>query len=208
MRCLVRCTLALFALGAILAGLAAVAGRDASAWLARPDPLDRADAIVVLGQDPTRAFEAADLYRAGLAPRVLLSRPKREARLLYLESQGIGVPWFEVAARTILRGRGVPEEAIGTFGDKLISTLTEAQAVAAALPGARRLIVVTSPYHARRARLIFRDLLPGADVRLAENHYETLPRAWWADETSANNVIMEFLKLAFYEAGGQMSPVD
>ena len=55
-----------------------------------------------------------------------------------------------------------------------------------------------------RARLIFRDALRGADVRFAENHYERLPRAWWAEQEPAQQVIMEFLKLAYYEAGGRM----
>jgi len=204
MRCLARCIVAVAVMAVVLSALAAAAGLHAAEWLSHPDPLDRADAIVVLGDDPTRAFEAADLYRAGLAPRVLLSRPRRGRRLLYLESQGIGVPWFEDAGRTILRRRGVPEAAIGTFGESLISTVTEARAVAAALPGAGRLIVVTSPYHVHRARIIFRDILPQVDIRLAGSHYEELPRDWWADQTDAKHVLMECLKLVYYEAGGRM----
>jgi len=204
MRCLQRCALAVLSMSILCVALAVLAARHASAWLEQADELTDADAIVVLGQDPTRTFEAADLYRRGLAPRVLLSQPKRTERYQYLASQGICVPWFEATGRTILLERGVPQGAIATFGENLISTLTEARAVAAALPRARRLIVVTSPYHVRRARIIFRDVLRETDVRFARNHYETLPRAWWREEESAMNVTMELLKLVYYEAGGKM----
>jgi uncharacterized SAM-binding protein YcdF (DUF218 family) len=204
MSCLQRSLLAALLFCAILGGLLVLAALRASSWLERPDALQKADAILVLGEDPTRAFAAADLYSAGLAPKILLSRPRRQPRMSYLESQGICVPWFEVAGHTILRNRGIPEEAIGTFGEDLISTVTEARAAAAALPRVHRVIVVTSPYHVRRARLIFRDQFRDAEVLFATDHYETLPRAWWAQEDSATHVIMEALKLMYYEAGGRM----
>jgi uncharacterized SAM-binding protein YcdF (DUF218 family) len=204
MRCLRRCTLVVLSLCAVLAASSIILARHVSAWLEASDELASADAIVVLGQDPTRVFEAADLYRKGYAPRVLLSHPKRRSSLIYLESQGISVPWFEVAGHKILRDRGVPEAAIGSLGENLISTVTEARAVATALPAARRLIVVTSPYHVRRARIVFHDTLRGVDVRVAASHYEVLPRAWWTEEESAMDVVMEFIKLAYFEAGGRM----
>jgi uncharacterized SAM-binding protein YcdF (DUF218 family) len=50
------------------------------AFLAREDPLMRADAIFVLaGTRVERPLEAADLYLAGYAPRVLLTRSRAEA---------------------------------------------------------------------------------------------------------------------------------
>lgn len=204
MSCPQRCAIATLALCAVAAALLYMYALHASAWLERPDALRKADVILVLGHDPTRAFEAADLYRAGLAPKVLLSEPRRAKRMLYLESQGICVPWFEAAGRTILRQRGVPESDIGTFGRDLNSTVAEARAAAGALPGVRRLIVVTSPYHVRRARLIFRDHFRDAEVLFTGSRYETLPQAWWTEEDSATNVIMESIKLVYYEAGGRM----
>jgi uncharacterized SAM-binding protein YcdF (DUF218 family) len=68
--------------------LVVLAGVVAAVWLAREpllsaagrfliveDPLDRSDVIVVLsgGRKDERVRQAADLYKAGYAPRVLLS---------------------------------------------------------------------------------------------------------------------------------------
>src|SRR5438034_845224 len=62
-----------------LAAVGAAALLAAGRVLVVADPLPpRADAIVILaGSVPDRALAAADLYRAGLAPRVLVARPAR-----------------------------------------------------------------------------------------------------------------------------------
>src|SRR6059058_6253137 len=62
------------ALAAVSAAAVSLAGR----LLVVADPLPPStDAIVVLaGSIPTRVLEAADLYRAGLAPRVVVTRER------------------------------------------------------------------------------------------------------------------------------------
>src|SRR5712692_2289684 len=50
--------------------------RAAGGWLVVEDPLEHADAIVVLsGRLPYRAIEAAQLYSRGFAPEVWLTHP-------------------------------------------------------------------------------------------------------------------------------------
>ena len=44
---------------------------------------------------------------------VYLSVPHREQRWVALEQDGIRWPWFEDAARLLLRNRGVPENRSG-----------------------------------------------------------------------------------------------
>ena len=50
-------------------------------WLVVEDPLEHAQAIVVLsGRMPMRALEAAKLYNAGYAPEVWLTRSSEPAK--------------------------------------------------------------------------------------------------------------------------------
>src|SRR5260370_34887340 len=52
-------------------------------WLIAEDPLDKADAIVILsGRMPVRAKEAARLYNAGYAAQVWLTRTNEPAASL------------------------------------------------------------------------------------------------------------------------------
>jgi hypothetical protein len=65
-----------FAILALLVVIGAVAFRNAGHWLVREDPLDKADAIVVLsGGLPFRAEGAAGVYKSGYAPAVWVSKP-------------------------------------------------------------------------------------------------------------------------------------
>jgi uncharacterized SAM-binding protein YcdF (DUF218 family) len=204
MQCFKRCVLGILSICALAIVLAAFAAYHVAAWLSAADAPQRADAIIVLGDDPTRVIEGADLYRAGFAPRVLLSTPARSRRHLTLEEAGLQVLWFEEAGRTILLRRGVPDSAIATFGTRLRSTVEEARAVRALYNdrSARpTLLVVTSPYHVRRARIIFRDALPDARVLVEASHYEPYPDRWWTDRHVAPQIVLECVKLAAYTLG-------
>jgi uncharacterized SAM-binding protein YcdF (DUF218 family) len=204
MQCVVRCGAIL---AAILVGLAAVlgaAGLRASAWLAADDVPMPAAAIVVLGEEPTRALAGADLYREGIAPRVLLSVPMRSKRQLRLAAEGIAVPWFEETGALLLAKHGVPRAAIDTFGEALKSTYAEGRALADRIAPGERVVVVTSPYHVRRARMILRDALPGREVLVVgSGRYEPLPGDWWTEQEATRHVLLEAVKFAYYLGGGR-----
>jgi len=204
MQCFKRCVLGLLTIVLLAVVLAAVSAYHVAAWLRDADPPQRAEAIVVLGNDLTRVLQGADLYRAGFAPRVLLSTPARSPRSLTLAHEGLPVLWFEEAGRTLLLRREVPDAAIATFGRGLRTTSEEARAVRALFPkGTPTLLVVTSPYHVRRARIIFRDTLPDARVLVVASRYEPFPDRWWTDLDAAPQVMLECAKLAFYMLGGR-----
>ena len=199
-----RCLLAFLAVSGARAALAAGAAVFASGWLNDPDAPEKAGAIVVLGGDASRALEAADLYRAGLAPRIYVSAPIREARERQLDAVGVITSKEEDTSRRVLTVRGVPESAIELLGRDMVSTVQEARTAAerlAGVPGA--LLVVTSPYHVRRARMIFRDALPERRLVFVASRYESFPKAWWTDQTAARNVVLEVAKTAYYLAGGR-----
>jgi uncharacterized SAM-binding protein YcdF (DUF218 family) len=204
MQCFKRCVLGFLTIALLAIVLAAFAAYNIAGWLRESDPPQRADAIIILGDDLTRVLQGADLYRAGLAPRVLLSAPARSPRYLRLEREGLPINWFEEAGRTLLERHGVPETAIATFGRGLRTTYQEARAIHALFPdGEPTLLVVTSPYHVRRARIIFRDALPNARVLVVASRYEPFPDRWWTERYAASQVVLECAKLAFYTLGGR-----
>jgi len=204
MQCLKRCVLAILAACAFALVLAAFGAYHLAAWLNDPNAPQRADAIVVLGDDLTRVLQGAELYRSGYAPRVLLSVPARSPRALTLEREGLSELWFEEAGRTLLLRHDVPDTAIGTFGQRLRSTVEEARALRDLFPdGTPTLLIVSSPYHVRRARTVFRDALPHARILVVASRYEPYPDRWWTDRHVAVQVALECAKLTYFTLGGR-----
>lgn len=202
MGCVKRCLVAVLALVAAKVALVAFVAWHAAGWLGADDTPARADAILVLGSEPTRALTAADLYQHGYASVVYLSVPRRESRWVALGQDGIRWPWFEDTARVLLTNRGVPDAAIHLLGKDLASTVAEAAEAARVLgPRAGTLLVVTSRYHVYRTRLVFTDTLPSTRVLVVASAAEPLPRDWWTDPEAARNVLLELVKLGFYRLG-------
>lgn len=204
MHCAKKC--GMFLLAALL--VAAAGGGGAlflvADWLSVADPPRKADAILVLGGDFSRPFQAADLYRQGLARRIYISAPARKNDFRLLDAAGIPYPREEETVRAVLLKKGVPASAIEYLGKELISTAEEAQAARALFgKGAPRLLIVTSPYHLRRAKMIFADALPAADIRVIASSYDPFPSPWWKDQDAARNVLQELAKLVFYRLGGR-----
>ena len=188
----------------VLAALAAVALLGAGRVLVAADPLPpRADAIVILaGSVPDRALEAADLYRAGLAPRVVVTRERQPRGEAALRTRGVRLPEGDELTLTALRGLGVPADAIVVLRRRGESTDSEARTIArwACARRLRRLVVVTSRAHSRRARLILRQALgTGIALAMRPSRYDVFaPARWWRVRRDAKLVLGEYQKLANY----------
>lgn len=204
MHCAKKCGLFLLIV-LIAAAIGAAAGLNyATDWLGTGDRPQKADAILVLGGSFTRPFQAADLYRQGLARKIYISVPAREDQHRLLDEAGIAFPREEEIVRQVLLKKGVPASAIEYFGKASVSTAAEAQAARVLFAGgAPRLLVVTSPYHLRRTKMIFADALPAADIRVIATSYDPFPQAWWKDQNAARNVLLELAKITFYQLGGR-----
>lgn len=204
----------LLRLGGLLAlclGIMAVVWLAAAgSLLTRPDAPEASEAIVLLCGDYSRTRQAADLLAQGYAPEIWVARPRRDsARSEILALAGVDMPPQEEIHRRLLIHYGVPESAVRFYGHDVVSTVQEARELARNLgpslePGAN-VIIVTSPYHLRRARMIFADALPGLRVLAVPTAYETFREDWWTDQDSARAVILETTKLAWYLAGGTFS---
>jgi uncharacterized SAM-binding protein YcdF (DUF218 family) len=193
-----------FAALLILLLLAFPLGPRLGPWLIAEDPLEKADVIFVLGGTRMeRPLEGADLYKAGWAPRLLLSRQLRDGGELELKARGISYPTEADMQRTILGGLGVPIEAIDILDDDQVSTSAEGRALVnrAMQSQWKRIIVVTSKMHTRRARLALRrQLTPlGITLIMRGSRYDSMdPEHWWHDRDDLRFTLFEYQKLALY----------
>lgn len=204
MHCAKKCGLFLLVVFFAAAAGAAVGLSYVAEWLSVADQAQKADAILVLGGNFGRAFQAADLYRQGYSRKIYVSVPARSGEYRLLDEAGIPFPREEEVARQVLLKKNVPADAIGFFGKDSLSTAAEAQAARTLFAkGAPKLLIVTSPYHLRRTRMTFTDALPGADIRVIATSYDPFPMAWWKDQSAARNVLLELAKISFYRLGGR-----
>ncbi|HEX4048386.1 MAG TPA: YdcF family protein [Elusimicrobiota bacterium] len=191
---------------ALLAAASALLARRAIGWwIDSSDQPVKSDILVVLAGDYSRPVFAAKLYARGYAPDVWISRPERDPALVELERYGIHLPQEDELDRKILVIGGVPETRIHLYGRDVGSTADEADALRREFPPAgKKILIVTSRFHARRARLIFRRLLPGADIRVVAEPYPPNRIAWWKDKDLVGDAILEPLKTIFFLTGGRL----
>jgi len=192
------------ALAAVLAMAAVAVLLGAGRLLVVADPLPpRADAIVILaGSVPDRALEAADLYRAGIAPQVVITRERVPRGETALRARGVRLPQTDELARLTLHGLGVPDDRVVLLRRRGTSTDTEARTIGrwACRHRVRRLVVVTWRAHTRRARLILgRALGPGVELVVRPTRYDPFsPTRWWRVRRDAKMVLSEYQKLVHY----------
>lgn len=175
----------------------------AGRWLMLDEPPEKADFIVLLGGDLSRPLYGADLYRQGYANRIAVSRPAPPPQAENLRGLGIHLPRQDEQYREVLRRKGVPASAIDVFGAANLSTAQEAETLHAFLGDKPvRLLIVTSPSHTRRVKIVFTRQLPQAHIRVLASPYEEFPAHWWTNQSAAINVLLETAKLAYYYLGG------
>ena len=145
-------------------------------------PMKHADALIVLGGEPlARPREASRLYMQGVAPRVFVT--------------GIGDAG---AIRKVLVGEGVPTSAV-TVEAKARTTHANAVLLKPMLEAAkvRSALIVTSPFHTRRALATFRKVMPGINFGVTDASI-----GWWGVPEGRRDVnrfaALEFLKTAEY----------
>ncbi len=190
---------ALFAAGAIF-----VFG--AARWLNNADAPARSDAILVLAGTYLRPVHAGDLYRQGFAPLVYVSVPQPNPAAAPLAELGVKLVPAEVTFEETLRAKGVPRDRILRLGSGALSTVDEAHALRRLFAGRpAKVLVVTSPFHVRRARMIFSDVLEGSGIAVVvvSVPQEPFPDRWWTSQDAAREVLLEWTKIVFYLFGGQ-----
>jgi uncharacterized SAM-binding protein YcdF (DUF218 family) len=191
---------------AVLLLIGAAALSQLGAFLVVSDPLQKADAIVVLGGTMyERQLEAVDLYKAGMAPRICLFREIAD----YGERELIarGVPFLRPVDVQIdaMEKLGVPRQVI-TILDEANSTADEAAHLHALVTKDHmsRVIIVTSKQHTRRARLVMRRRLASTGVTVMV-HPTSYDKAevdhWWRQRATLRFTLFESQRLLAYWIG-------
>lgn len=176
------------------------------AWLVVEDPLEKADAVVVLGGTLyERPLEAVELFKEGWAPRIYLLRQIADWGEAHLVERNIAYT-REIDIQVDLMGRlGVPREAIAIL-DPANSTAEESDRVLALTAAEKlsRVIVVTSKQHTRRARLVMNRRMHPAGVRVMVRS-SRFDRAdvdrWWSNRSTLRFTLFETQRLAGYWIG-------
>jgi uncharacterized SAM-binding protein YcdF (DUF218 family) len=165
------------------------------------DRLQPADAIFLLNSEyDTRPFRASELYKQGLAPVIVIARAQNTS----VVDLGL-IPNDTEISVGVMEKLGVPPEKIIIlpFPGGVNSTFDEAAALKQYLEATQlqRIILVTSAFHTRRARWIFKKTLAGLPVtiEMAPVPYVGFDQNnWWKDETGLITLNNEYIKLVYY----------
>jgi uncharacterized SAM-binding protein YcdF (DUF218 family) len=178
-------------------------------WLVVADPLVASDAIFVLeGRTPSREVEAAALYHRRLAPVVGLSRardPLDVARAL------ARLPPRQHIATGVLTNVGVPERAILRLDREARNTAEELAVIrdAARASGFRRIIIVTSPSHTRRVRIIWDAQRSDIQAVIHPSPFETFDaRRWWRSRHGVEAMFHELGGIVNFQLGSVLPTFD
>ena len=169
---------------------------QAARFLVVDDP-EKSDAIVVLaGETNVRPARALELLRKGVAAYAFLDVETRD-RIYDQQLTGIAQKYVTGLAEA----SRVSVCPIAGF-----STMAEADDVSRCLQplGARRVLIVTSDFHTRRALAIFRHRLPQYQFNVAAaGNPVQFGEDWWTNREWAKVTFDEWSKMLWWEAVDQ-----
>jgi DUF218 domain len=178
--------------GVAIAGLVSLIAANSAKWLVVDRP-EKSDAIVVLaGETDLRPTLARQLLRDGYGRLVILDVPADAT--IYRWTQ------VDLARKYV---EELPEAGkIKICPIHGLSTKEEAEEAAQCLVAVegRKILLVTSDFHTRRALSIFRARIPKYDYSVAavNNPKEFGPR-WWQQREWAKTNFYEWLRLGWWE---------
>lgn len=160
------------------------------------DELRSADLIHVLGGEVDRIDYAVQLYKAGVGRKLFFTGGRIEIPL-------VDTTYSRLAQQYAI-AKGVRSEDVLPHESRATSTYEEALELKAFLESGvqvKSVIIVSSPYHMRRARWTFTKVLGDrVTFQFAPVPFEMSrhKQRWWMDEWSLNLVLTEYLKIPFY----------
>ncbi len=145
--------------------------------LSPQDKLELSDAIVVVsgGETSERVAEGVKLHKEGWAPILIMSGAARDENISNAQVMKQLAIKAEVAPENII----VEEEAVNTFenASKTKSIIIDNKF--------NKIILITSPYHQRRASEVFKNTLKDLPIKII-NHSSTdslwRKNGWWKEE--------------------------
>ncbi len=176
----------------VLAGVVALLIVGIGFFLSPQDRLQHADMIVAIsgGETTQRTREAVLLYEEGYAPTILFSGAAAD----------VSGPSNAAVMRADAVSQGVPKSAIVTEDN----STTTAQNAADSAPiirahNARTIILVTSPYHQRRASIDFHRSLGKGVVVINHSATDSVWRknSWWTKPYTIGLTFSELQKIVY-----------
>ncbi len=194
-------------IGALLILAAPLMAWAAARLLIVKADVQSADAIVVLSGSSTyveRATRAAELYRAGRAPLVVLTNDGLISGWDRREDRN---PHYHELSANRMQEQGVPADRISLAPGLALGTYDESLLVRdyAVSRGWKRLLIVTSGYHSRRALWSMRRACEGSGIEIgidsAPTGWQTpSPWVWWSKRWGWKVVVGEYVKIVYYWA--------
>ncbi|RLT08643.1 MAG: YdcF family protein [Planctomycetota bacterium] len=166
-------------------------------WLVVNDPQPADVMVVLVGGDPDRDQLAAELFRQGFAQEIWLanegdmaeSDPRNDAGNLIRRLLAGGVPRDRIRLLPTARNTTAEAQRVAEYVDSL-SPETRPHSIT----------VVTTSFHTRRARFLFRKYLAksGVAIHMAASQDPTLPAVrWWAQRHAKTMYTGEIAKILF-----------
>lgn len=150
------------------------------------DQPDRVDVLIVLEGDSERDLYAAQFYRLGWAPKIIITGCGAPAQKMVIRAVNAGVKAEDII---------LEEHAKSTYENALFSKEI------ALSQNFKSAIVVSSPYHMRRTKLVFERLFRNSDIQLL--YCSTKESGFNVDglcksEIDRSIVKREYIKLIYY----------
>jgi len=168
-------------------------------------PLEKADAIVVLAGAASyreRTREAVRLLRDGRAPRIVITNDNTAGSWSQADQRNL---LFYERSLEELRKAGVPPDSIDVLMQPVSSTQEEAQLIRdyAQQHRLQSILIVTSPYHSRRALWVFSRSFRNTGIRMGlvavtPGFQSPRPATWWLSLRGWKLVPTEYVKMIYY----------
>ncbi len=159
------------------------------------DVLQPVDVIHVIAGEDYRTQYAIELYQQGYA------------RMLFFTGGWCNQHGYYHGAHALQLAleAGIPRESIAYDDSQVFSTYDEVlllqRYLAENQPSYHTVMVVSDPFHMRRAQWTFKHILrDGFTVQMSPVPFVQTPfkKQWWSDQLSTKYVIDEYKKLVFY----------
>ncbi|MCM3902071.1 MAG: YdcF family protein, partial [Pyrinomonadaceae bacterium] len=177
--------------------------------------IGNADVIVVLSNPSAfveRTRHAAQLWKAGRAPRVLITNENLRSSWSEAEQRN---PLFTERATEALKSAGVPRDKIEVLPQMVGGTVDEAVLMRqyAQQHELRSILIVTSAYHSRRALWTFRNVFQDSGIAIgldpvAPGFQTPTPATWWLQPAAWKIVALEYPKLLYYRVKYRSTVVE
>jgi uncharacterized SAM-binding protein YcdF (DUF218 family) len=191
------------AVAALVLPLAVLATPLARFLIVRAEP-QHAEVVVVLSGSSVydeRIRHGISVFQERRAGSIVLTNDGLRGR--WSRRRQANLTSVERATDTVLDA-GIPPDRLVILTPQVESTYDEAIVVRdfAQRAGVRSVLIVTSPYHSRRALWVFRRVL-GPAVRVgidspAPGGQSPTPGEWWLRRAGWHNVALEYAKLVYY----------